>query len=205
MWSTASSAPTLAFLLIGLAAQEGSGLDDAALAARIREGDRDAFRRFYERHHASLFRYLRRRGTRSDVAEDLVQKAFLYVWEHRQRIDPEQSLRGYLFRIGYTRMLNHLRDAPPQAPDVTAGDIASPVPTPAAEAAHRDLREALRAAIEQLPERRREVFELCFVEDLTYQDAASALDISPKTVETHMRRAFRDLRKALEAYRTTGS
>lgn len=109
MWFTGSTpTPVLGLLLIGLAIQEDP--DDATLAGRIREGDREAFRRFYECHHAPLFRYLRRRGTSTDVAEDLVQKAFLYIWEHRQRIDPGQSLRGYLFRIGYTRMLNHVRD-----------------------------------------------------------------------------------------------
>ncbi len=195
--------PVLGLLLIGLAIQEDP--DDAALAARIREGDRDAFRQFYDRHHASLFRYVRRRGMSTDVAEDLVQKAFLYIWEHRRRVDPDQSLRGYLFRIGYTRMLNHLRDAPPHDADAAPDRQPASAPSPEADAAYRDLREALDAAIEQLPERRREVFELCFVEDLTYREAADALDISPKTVESHMRHAFQTLRDALEAYRTEDS
>lgn len=175
--------------------------DESTLAARIRDGDREAFRRFYERHHATLFRYLRRRGASTEVAEDLIQKAFLYVWEHRQRIDPEQSLRGYLFRIGYTRMLNHVRDTISRDTEATPDDHAASTPTPVDEATYRDLHEALDAAIEQLPERRREVFELCFVEDLTYREAADALDISHKTVESHMRHAFQDLRDTLEPYR----
>jgi RNA polymerase sigma-70 factor (ECF subfamily) len=43
------------------------------------------------------------------------------------------------------------------------------------------------------------VFELCFLQDCTYREAADALDVTPKTVETHMRLALRDLRDALEA------
>jgi RNA polymerase sigma-70 factor (ECF subfamily) len=199
MWTTASSqAPVAGLLLLALALSEEP---DETLAARIREGDREAFRHFYDRHHAALFRYLRRRGMSTAEAEDLVQRAFLYIWEHRRRIDPDQSLRGYLFRIGYTRMLNHLRDAPPHDAEEAPDAQPASTPTPEAEAAYRDLREALDAAIDRLPERRRTVFELCFVEDLTYREAADALDISPKTVETHMRQAFQALREALEAYR----
>jgi RNA polymerase sigma-70 factor (ECF subfamily) len=192
--------PALGLLLIGLALSEEP--DDGILAARIREGDRDAFRRFYERHHPALFRYLRRRGMSDAAAEDLVQKAFLYIWEHRERIDPDQSLRGYLFRIGYTRMLNHVRDAPPHDEGAAPDRQSASRPSPDEEAAYRDLRDAVESAIVQLPERRRAVFELCFVEDLTYREAADALDISPSTVENQMRRAFQDLREALEAYRT---
>jgi RNA polymerase sigma-70 factor (ECF subfamily) len=204
MWTAdCPSVSMFGLLLVELAL--GEGADDPSLAARIRESDREAFRRFYERHHETLFRYLRRRGAATDVAEDLVQKAFLYVWEHRQRIDPEQSLRGYLFRIGYTRMLNHRRDAPPHDAAAAPEDQSASVPSPAAEAAYRDLEEALEAAIKRLPERRRAVFELCFVEDLTYREAAEALDISPKTVENQMHRAFKALREALDAYRTRES
>jgi RNA polymerase sigma-70 factor (ECF subfamily) len=196
-------------LVVGLAA--GRSPEDKALAARIQKGDREAFRRFYERHHARLYRYLRRRGVRTDVAEDLVQKAFIYVWEHRERIDPGQSLRGYLFRIGYTRMLNHQRDTDARETEASLGDRAalddrpSPAPSPQDQAAYEDLQGALQAAVERLPERRREVFELCFAEDLTYREAADVLDISPKTVETQMRRAFQALQDALEAYRADES
>jgi RNA polymerase sigma-70 factor (ECF subfamily) len=193
----------LGILVLGLALEESP--NDSKLAARIRDGDSDAFRRFYDRHHAALYRYLRRRGVRTDRAEDLVQKAFLYIWEHRHRIDPEQSLRAYLFRIGYTRMLNQQRKAEQQAPEASPKNPSSETPTPEEDAVHRDLREALEDAIETLPERRRAVFELCFVEDLTYREAADALDIQPSTVETQMQRAFQALRNALEEYRETDS
>ncbi len=203
MWSSSLPVPTpaLGLLLLGLALQESP--DDSELAARIREGDRDAFRRFYDRHHAALFRYLRRRSVRTDRAEDLVQKAFLYIWTHRHQIDPEQSIRAYLFRIGYTRMLNQKRKTAPQNSNFSAVEPSAQNPTPEENAVHRDLREALEAAIEALPERRRAVFELCFVEDLTYREAADALDIQPSTVETQMQRAFKALRETLEDYRET--
>ena len=188
-------------LLLLLALSIGESPEDRRLAARIRDGDRAAFRTFFDRHHGRLFGYLRSRGVPASDAEDLVQTAFIYIWEHRDRIDPKRSLRAYLFRIGYTRALNRLRDsarvdldAPVDRPSSTGSE------TPESDALTRELREALDAAIEDLPERRRAVFELCFLRDFTYQEAANALDITRNTVETHMRLALRDLRDTMAAF-----
>jgi RNA polymerase sigma-70 factor (ECF subfamily) len=193
------------------ASEDGGGtgdagdLDDPALAARIRDGDRAAFRAFFERHYDRLFGYLRRMRVPADVADDLAQTAFVYVWTHRDGIDPAQSLRSYLFRIGHTRALNHFRDtrkhaydAPPDDPDAPRP---SPAPAPDAETEASLVQERLRAAIAELPARRRAVFELCFVEDLTYREAAETLDISVKTVENQMTAAFKHVRAALAMYR----
>jgi RNA polymerase sigma-70 factor (ECF subfamily) len=183
-------------LLLALALEDTPTERD--LAERIKDGDRTAFRRFFERHHGRLLGYLRSRGIPSDVAEDLVQNAFLYVWEHRDEIDPNQSLRAYLFRIGYTRALNHHRDTSKFDADADLERApSSEQGTPEANAMNAELRAQIDDAIGALPERRRAVFELCFLQDCAYQEAADALDITQKTVEAHMRLALRDLREAL--------
>ena len=60
--------------------------------------------------------------------------------------------------------------------------------------------QTLRIAVEALPERRRAVFELCFLQELTYREAAEALGISIKTVENQMGHALKAIRKAMEGY-----
>jgi RNA polymerase sigma-70 factor (ECF subfamily) len=193
-------APVGLLLVLALAAAEKPPED---LAARIREGDREAFRTFFDRHHGRLLGYLRSRGLSQSEAEDVVQNAFLYIWEHRREIDPDKSLRAYLFRIGYTRGLNRLRDASKFDPDAEVaeqsdrGDRSSRPETPEADVLTAELRAQIDDAIAALPEKRRAVFELCFLRDYTYREAAQALDISPKTVETHIRLALRDLRETL--------
>jgi RNA polymerase sigma-70 factor (ECF subfamily) len=181
--------------VLALALEEDPPPD--VLAERIKDGDRAAFRTFFERHHGRLFGYLCSRGLDAATAEDLVQKAFLYVWEHRAEIDPDQSLRAYLFRIGYTRALNHHRNASRTEPEATLDDTPGTQAPPDEETINAELRSALDNAIAALPDRRRAVFELCFLRDFTYREAATALDIRPRTVETHMRLALRDLREAL--------
>ena len=190
---------TAAVLLLLLAARGGEDLDDADLARRIKNGDRAAFEAFFRRHHAALIRYLTRRHCPPDVADDIVQNAFVYIWQRRDAINPDKSLRGYLFTIGYSRLLNHSRDTAKFDYAAAPDDHTAPT-APDAEAEHQLLQEHLQAAIDQLPERRRAVFELCFMEDLTYREAAAVLDITRKTVENHMRLALRDIRDALAAF-----
>jgi RNA polymerase sigma-70 factor (ECF subfamily) len=198
---------SVAFVIVLLATAPGGDLDAEELARRIRDGDREAFRAFFERHHGRLLGYVRSRGVPAEAAEDLVQNAFLYVWQHRDRIAPSQSLRAYLFRIGYTRALNHLRDTDRIAGGVDPQDAAARQPdwasadTPETDAFNAELRRQIDAAVAALPERRRAVFELCFLEGLTYREAADALDVTRKTVENHMRLALQDLREALEEVR----
>ncbi len=175
--------------------------DEEELASAIRSGDRTAFRRFFQANHEALLRYLIHRRVSPDIAEDLVQNAFVHIWESRESIKPGGSLRGLLFRIGYTRALNHFRDtarfadvAPEDAPVSAAAESQDP--------AERDeVRMLVQAAVESLPERRRTVFELCILQGLTYAEAADALDISRKTVENHMGYALKAVRERLAGLR----
>lgn len=187
-------------LLLILSSLPGDELDDRELARRIREGDEKAFRQFFERYHTPLYRYVRSKSVSPDVAEDLVQKAFVRIWERREEIDPDKSLRAYLFRIGHTRALNHFRDTSKFSYEVDFTRMQGAA-KPDAGADHEELHEALHQAIAELPERRRAVFELCFLHNLTYRETAQALDISVKTVENQMSRALKSLREALAVFR----
>lgn len=171
--------------------------DAQEIARRIRDGDRAAFRTFFDRHHGRLLGAVQGRGVSRDDAEDVVQNAFLYIWEHRERIDPAQSLRAYLFRIGYTRALNAKRGREREVAEADPEDAGRAAATPETDAEQAELRAHIQAAVDALPERRRQVFELCFVQGFTYREAAEALDVTRKTVENHMGLALKDLRGAL--------
>ena len=164
----------------------------------IKEGDEKAFKSFFENNYDSLFVYLRSRNIKQDVAKDIIQKAFIYIWENRQNIKPDLSLKAYLFRIIYTRMINHTEQ---ERNFLELEKHANGIDkTPQDTAEYNDLYEAFRKAIEEMPEKRRLVFESCFIQELTYKETAEILSISVKTVENHMVLAFKDLREALKIY-----
>lgn len=195
--------PALLHLALLLLAVHGQGdLDDAALTRRIRQGDARAFRAFFDRYHGLLYRYLRKRGVPGDVTEDLVQLAFLTIWERRADLDDGQSLRAFLFKIGYNRALNHFRDTA-RFVDVDQTDLDGPSAAPGQdhEAALHLMQRTLDEAVAALPERRRLVFELCFLEGLTYREAAEIMDVSIKTVENQMGHALKAIREAMALYR----
>ena len=182
-----------------LAITDIAALDDPALARRIKRGDDAAFKAFFDRHHDALYRYLRARGLAGAVCEDLIQNAFITIWERRHEIDEQKSLRAFLFKICYTRALNHFRDT---AKFTDTAELREHVAAaaPDHEADYALMLQTLRAAVEALPERRRIVFELCFLQELTYREAAEALGISIKTVENQMGHALKAIRKAMEGY-----
>ncbi|MDR9409730.1 MAG: RNA polymerase sigma-70 factor [Balneolaceae bacterium] len=172
--------------------------DESELYKAIKHGDDNAFKKFFDAHYDALFVFLRNRNISREAAEDLIQKAFLYIWEHRKRIKPDLSLKAYLYRIAYTRMLNYLEQEPNHT--TLEKHVNGTKKTPLDTIEYKDLRTAFEKAVSDLPERRRAVFESCFIEDLTYKETAEQLSISVKTVENHMALAFKDLRKELKIF-----
>jgi RNA polymerase sigma-70 factor, ECF subfamily len=186
------------FLLIfSITKLDHSNLAD--LSRAIREGDRTAFKNFYDLNYAPLYRFLLGRGIRHDEAEDLIQKAFILIWEKRETIDESKSLKAFLFQIAYRQMLNHL-EYQSKFKDEDLQDMEMITKNPVDDIDYPQLLNFVKKVILQMPEKRRMVFELCFMEQFTYKEAADALEISVKTVENHMALAFKDLRSAMIEY-----
>ena len=186
------------FLLLSTDVGRGSK-DDATLAALIRKGDHRAFQLIFDRYHPALYRFLVRYGLSEDSALDILQDVFSGMWEGRVRLDPSRSVRAYLYRSCKNRAANYFRNESRLVHD-PQDNLAAPSGTPADEAGLALLQEHLDKAIHNLPERRRAVFELCFIEGLSQKEAAAALSITPKTVENHMGYALKSVRAYLAPY-----
>ncbi len=191
-----------AILLILAFAVQDDSLDGKELSVEIRNGNQQAFRTFYDRHYPGLYRFMVSRGMSHDEAADLVQNAFVMIWERRSDIDEKKSLRAFLFQIAYSRMLNHIsyqsRFAGEVPPAAQTGEINEIDETDSEKDLHYgELLSRVRKIIAAMPEKRAMVFELCFMKQFTYKETAEALGVSQKTVENHMTLAFRNLRLEL--------
>jgi RNA polymerase sigma-70 factor (ECF subfamily) len=187
-------------VFFSLALSPKKELDDKTLAKQIKAGDHDAFKHFFDTHYDSLLRFLISKNTKQEAAKDLIQKAFIYIWEHRQQINPKKSLRAYIFQIAYTRMLNHHRDNQKFNTDETVPNQQTNV-TPEDTARGKDLEQAIEHAINNMPEKRGTVFRLCFIEDFTYREAAETLNVTKKTIENHMGLALKDMRQSIQQFK----
>jgi len=187
-------------VLLAFALSKLSEPERSELARSIKNGDHKAFKTFYEKHHKALYRYLMGKGMSEEAAKDLVQKAFIYIWEQRQQIDPSKSLQAYLFRIGYTRMLNHIRDNS-KFDESEEMPVLEDGKNPEDDLRANELEEAISRAITVMPEKRSLVFEMCFIQEFTYRETAESLGVSVKTVENHMGLALKDIRAALQQFK----
>lgn len=189
--------PAIETVLLLLALSKEPDLNDRELSVSIRNGDQNAFKTFYDRHYPPVYRFLVSRGMSHDEAQDLAQKAFLMIWEKRANIDETKSLRAFLFRIAYTRMLNHIEYHSKFDANVDPAAESEPGNVTEKQLDHRELLNQIDKLIAGMPEKRGTVFQLCFMKEFTYKETAEALDVSVKTVENHMTLAFKDIRAGL--------
>ncbi len=171
----------------------------------IRNGSRTAFRALFEYYWQPLVTYAASIAG-PESAEDCVQEAFVGLWRHRERWKPTGSVAGYIYRITRNAALNARRvgrseDALRSGSLHQFRPIAAP-PTPHEDFVARRLRSEVTAAVEALPERRREVLLMARVHGLSHAEIADAMGISPQTVANQMSAALRELRVRLEGFLT---
>ena len=182
-----------------------SAVEDRELLARLRAGEPSAFDAIFRANYALLVRVAESMLRERASAEEIAQDVMLELWRRREALDVTDSVRGYLLQATRNRALNHLRHRAIEKrsePQLIEG-AATSRPTDAA-AREGEIEVALQAAIAELPDRCRQVFELSRVEGLKYAEIATRLGISVKTVEVQMGKALRVLRERLRPWMPNG-
>lgn len=136
------------------------------------------------------------------AAEGIVQQVFLKMWEKRESLSIEISVKAYLYKSVYNHCLNYIKHR--QIKSVHEKYMAKQ-PVSLADASEskvlsKELQERIRAAIEDLPEQCGIIFKMSRFEGLKYQEIAQKLELSVKTVEAQMGKALRLMRLRLAEY-----
>jgi RNA polymerase sigma-70 factor (ECF subfamily) len=180
-------------------------MEERDLLARLATGDQGAFDAIFRAHYPHLVGFAQGLLRDRTAAEDVAQEVMLEMWRRRESLAIQESLRAYLLRACRNRALNQLRHANVQKraePHLMGEEAVNP--TGASELVAGELREAIVAAIAELPPGCREVFQLSRTDGLKYTEIASTLGISVKTVESQMGKALRHLRLRLAAWLPEG-
>ena len=173
-------------------------MTDHELLERLRAGDQDAFDVIFRTYYARLVQLAQGMLGERAPAEEIAQDVMLEVWRRRKTLTVDTSFHGYLFRATRNRTLNHLRhDKVVQRGSVFAAQETVAQPIGDRELVEHEIDVALKQALDQLPPRCREVFELSRMHGLKYAEIAATLDISIKTVEAQMGKALRIMRQHL--------
>ena len=167
---------------------------DHALMRRVARGDRQAFAELVARHHVALFRLFRRLGLDAHAAEDCVQDTCLRLLRAAPSYRPAAPFRAFLRRLARNALVVWTRRRRDGA--LTLRDPRDPALLDrAAHAPESPL--DVRAAVERLSLKLRDVVHLSVYEGLSHAEVAERLDIPEGTVKSRLHNALRRLRESL--------
>ncbi len=179
-----------------------NSFEENKLYQNIQQGDTTAFEKLFKMYYSYLCNFATKIIEDDVAAEEIVQDFFVRFWERRADISIETSFKNYLFRSVKNLCLNHIKHNNiklQHAQTVIAESEASDFNDHFVEV---DLAADIAKSIEELPEKRREIFRLSREEGLKYREIAEKLNISIKTVEAQMSLAIKHLRDKLKKYNT---
>ena len=178
-----------------------TGLDDAALVARVANGEVRAFELLYDRYRAQAFGLALRLTRRPGTAEEVTQDAFLSLWRKAGHYDPRRgSLPTWLLTFVRHRAIDSLRSGARRERDVELDGAADRLEardrTDDVVAAREASRDA-RRLVEELPADQREVIELAYFRGMTQGEIAAEVGIPLGTVKGRSRLALEKLRRSV--------
>jgi RNA polymerase sigma-70 factor (ECF subfamily) len=167
---------------------------DADLLGRAMAGDEESFAMLYRRRQAAVYRFALQMSGRRSVAEEVTQDVFLAVIREGSRFDPQRgSVMAYFYGIARNCVLRCLhRDrfyvAMEEEPDGDGAQWTAKEDT-LGDLTRGETIESVRQAVLALPPNFREVVVLCDLHEMSYVDAAAALDCAVGTVRSRLHRA----------------
>jgi RNA polymerase sigma-70 factor (ECF subfamily) len=170
--------------------------NSSELMQKIRQGNEDSFTEAFDCYYPCLCYYADKFIHDIDEARSLVQQVFVDLWVKRHKIVIEQSLKSYLFKAVQNCALDYLKHKTVETKYIREAQSETAVfDRNLIEEAELSAR--INTAIEELPEKCREIFILCRFEELSYNEITGRLGISIKTVEMQMGIALKKLRSKL--------
>ena len=171
--------------------------DEELMSAYV-ERDKAAFDELFSRYGPMLLRLMRRQLYQPEDATELVQQTFLQMHRARADFDASKKLRPWLLTIAYNLKREYFRrkkrrpEAPLEHEPPNSERRRDPLEVD-------DDRRRVREALAQLPEGQRQVIELHWFEELSFNEVAEILGLSVSAVKVRAHRGYKELRKRLES------
>ncbi len=180
-------------------------MEDDVLVKLVQSGDNSAFRKLFIKYYPTLCEYAAMYVGDYD-SEDLVQRLMIYIWEERENICVETSIKTYLFKSVKNRCLNSIRDKKTHSKihTIIREEMGDCLEDPDYYSGIGELSEKINEAISSLPENYRETFELSRFGDTTNKKLAEMLAVSEKTIEYRISQSLKILRVKLKDYLPVG-
>ncbi len=177
---------------------------DAAVVARVRAGDSDAFRLLVDRHATSIFRLACRMVGNEHDADDIVQESFLKAYRQLHRFESRSNFGTWLYRIAVNCSLDVLRQRPRNAREQEIDDSEDPPADPETSASPErlafsaEVQSKVTSALGELSDAERAAFLLRHFEGQSIEEIGRALGLRTSATKHTVFRAVQKMRRALE-------
>lgn len=179
---------------------------ETRLVERMKEGNQSAFQSLFELYSKPLFQFSIKYLKSKESAEDVVQEVFTKVWNNRAALKTNTSFKSYLFTIALNSIRKHFNEL--SRLNDAKHDLLMDVSDSKEIFDDRDdyqiLLDKLEELIEEMPEKRRQVFIKKKLEEKSLKEIAYELNISSKTVEYHITEAMKFLKMEFEKLQIKG-
>lgn len=161
----------------------------------ISKGNTKAFDSLFILHYPRVKNFIMSLVKNEEDARDLSQDVFLKIWNNREKLPEIKFFRTYLFQMSKNAVFDFFRENTPLDNYEEEYKIKSDSLEESIEA--RDLEILIDTFVESMPEQRKKIYKMSRKEGLTNDEISIKLDISKRTVETHISSALKDIRKFL--------
>ncbi|MCF6297083.1 MAG: RNA polymerase sigma-70 factor [Flavobacteriaceae bacterium] len=174
-------------------------MNDLEAVKAIKNGNKMAFKHLFDRYYNRLVAYIVTYTHDHDQSEEIVQQAFINLWEDRNKLSIEKSPRNYLYAIAYNRFVDSFKKAKRREQlldDLWEKSLRDRIVEDNEQLEKRI--EKIKQIINSLPPKCRKVIQLNKREGLKYTEIAEQMGITVKTVESQMRIAFKKIREGFK-------
>lgn len=176
--------------------------NELELFNQIKQGDKLAFEILFRSYYKSLCVFSYRIVKDTVIAEELAQDILYQVWDKRETMVFNTSLKSYLFKAAHNNSLKFIRHKKivQEHESYVKNSADSGIQQPDNYAETGEIMHIISQTLHQVPEKTQEIFKLNRYEGLKYHEIAEKLGISIKTVEAHMTSMLRLFRENLKDY-----
>lgn len=174
--------------------------EDQILIKQLNASSVEAFSALYDKYAGMVFNFTRSILKDAAICEDITQSCFGLMWSRRASISPDGNLPAWLYVVARNAVFKEVRrqvTASKYLDYLSNNDNADSQENDLTERDTAVIMSEAEAAIDALPESRRKIYKMRFIEGLSVHEISERLDISPKTVETQIARAKNAIRQRI--------
>jgi len=177
-------------------------MDERRLILGLKRGESRCYELLFNMYYAKFCNFAEAIIRDWSAAKDLVQEAFIRVWNSKDRLDEDKSIENYLFVIVKRLILNYIRDHKPRKDLSFDGTSSDGIPVTAPDVVENiviadETKRKIQGVVSRMPLQRRTVYIMSRDKGMSNKEISEALGISVRTVDRHISMALADIRKTL--------